>query len=1191
MANTSAATRTGTGTGGWWHLHPDHRRKMGRVAAFLSVLALCQFLAWAIPATRNAVDIAYYLPLHTLLETVSIVIAMMVFEVGWNSHRDTTAGNLALLATVFFAIACLDFSHTFSYGGMPDFITPNGPGKQLNFWIAARLLAAFALLMVTLRPWNRPFSKRIKWTLFGMLMGMVAALNWLVICYPRVLPDFFIIGEGLTPLKKNLEYVCIAMNLMAMWALWTKMRRPQTFNPALLFAAAAVMAMSEFYFTLYTTMTGAYNVLGHVYKVISYLLIYRAVVVDAIQRPYHELAQARTHLSHAVEASHQAGRLLQNTLDALPSLVAYWDCNLINRFANNAYIDYFGLTPESIKGKHLSNVLGPELYEKNLPMLEAVLRGETQSFERNIPTPDGSASTYTKAKYLPDVVDGKVQGFYAFVFDVTDIKATHDELSKLNSQLQQRTLEAESANAAKAIFLANMSHEIRTPMNAILGLLALLQNTELNARQRDYARKTQSAAQSLLGLLNDILDLSKVDADKMVLENEIFNFENLLRDIAVLLTATVGKKNIDVLFDIDPSLPHVVRGDAMRLRQILINLAGNAIKFTFTGQVVISMRKQLQTAHAVTIAFAVQDSGIGIDAKHQEHIFDAFSQAEGATTRRFGGTGLGLAISKRLVELMGGRIQVESQKDIGSTFQFSLEFPIIDFATDAEPVSRLPSAMLQRVLVVDDNPIAGDLIARMVRTGGGAADYSSSGAEALERLSVALAAAPTVFPYAVLCIDCEMPGMNGWELAQQIRAMAERLALPQPKITMVTASGRDILAQRSAQSHALTNGYVTKPTTQSMLFEAFAEALSSTSVPVPLASGRGNSRRLSGMRILVVEDNLINQQVAEELLSAEGAMVSLAANGQLGVDAVAAAAPQFDVVLMDIQMPVLDGYAATRAIRDDLQLRHLPIIAMRANAMSGDRAACLASGMNEHIGKPFDTATLVTLLVRITGFRAASTTLPEEQPAPPSQVAALPDIDGLELKLALARMSGSRALYLRTAQSFVSTLSTGHSDLIRFARAEDSHPFDMALHTLKGNAATLGLTALAQETRRLEHIRKQDQRLAPTSLALDTLKAHMEHSVGLLNNAIKVLENSLLTAPGTPTETGFVQADAVRVLGELESLLARSDMEALPLFAGARSTLAGLPDGLFEHIDSALQTLDFGAAYSVCRSARERLGR
>jgi len=571
---------------------------------------------------------------------------------------------------------------------------------------------------------------------------------------------------------------------------------------------------------------------------------------------------------------------------------------------------------------------------------------------------------------------------FAYIRDITQRKATQE-------QLVGAVNDAQAALLSKSQFLANMSHEIRTPMNAILGLLNLLQSTELTSRQRDYASKTELAAQSLLGLLNDILDFSKVEAGKMTLECEPFHIDKVMRNLAVVLAASVGTKDIEVLFDIDPELPSVVRGDPLRLQQVLINLGGNAVKFTTQGQVVLSLRQLAQTEHTVTVRFAVQDTGIGIAPEHQAHIFSGFSQAEGSTTRRFGGTGLGLAISKRLLELMGGEILVTSEQGVGSTFAFTLEMrkaePSTELQGDEPAQPAQASTLPQRALVVDDNPIALELTQLMVRSLGWSAEQAKSGKEAMDLLSAQCAMATAEFPYPVIYMDWKMPGMDGWEVTRQIRELAQHHQLPQPCIIMLTGHGRDMLAHRTPAEQEQIDGFLLKPATTSMLYEAWKDAQSGNT-GLRKHQGRSSTRQLSGKRILVVEDNLINQQVAEELLTLEGAIVSLAANGQLGVDAVAAAAPQFDVVLMDIQMPVLDGYGATRAIREELKLKDLPIIAMTANAMASDREACLAAGMNEHIGKPFDMAKLVSCLMRMTGTCADGVLSDTPEAALPSGV-------------------------------------------------------------------------------------------------------------------------------------------------------------------------------------------------------------
>ncbi|MBA3590215.1 CHASE domain-containing protein, partial [Methylibium sp.] len=557
---------------------------------------------------------------------------------------------------------------------------------------------------------------------------------------------------------------------------------------------------------------------------------------------------------------------------------------------------------------------------------------------------------------------GELLGYLGVAHDVT-------RRNEYEESLRHAMRQAEQASVAKSRFLANMSHEIRTPMNAILGMLALLQKTPLTARQLDYAGKTEGAARSLLGLLNDILDFSKVEAGKMALDPQPFRIDHLLRDLSVILSATVGDKDVEVLFDIDPSVPRSLLGDALRLQQVLINLAGNAVKFTSQGEVVIGLRVAERSEADVLLDICVRDTGIGIAPEHQARIFEGFSQAEASTTRRFGGSGLGLSISQRLVELMGGTLSVQSTPGLGSSFGFRLRVPVADSAdaAGAADAANAAGAALRsplRALIVDDNATARELLAGMAQSLGWQADMADSGEQALHLLQARAAAGAA---YEAVFVDWQMPGMDGWECSMRIRALAGG-ASPTPLLVMVTAHGREMLAQRSPQEQALLSGFLVKPVTASMLFDAVTDAKAARDGP-PAPHERQASRgtdRLAGLRILVVEDNANNRQVAQELLSDEGAIVSLANDGRQGVDAVLAAAPPFDAVLMDLQMPVMDGYAATASIRLHPRLAAVPIIAMTANAMASDREACLAAGMNDHIGKPFDLGHLVATLRRHT---------------------------------------------------------------------------------------------------------------------------------------------------------------------------------------------------------------------------------
>jgi PAS domain S-box-containing protein len=647
-----------------------------------------------------------------------------------------------------------------------------------------------------------------------------------------------------------------------------------------------------------------------------------------------------------------------------------WDWLDINTNAqwwSPSYYALMGYTPEELPASlaSFSSILHPDHVALcNQAAADAIAGIRDYDEEHMLMTKhQGYRWFRSRAKVFRDA-DGKAVRMAGSSQDIHDRKLAE-------AQLKEAVARAEQASIAKSQFVANMSHEIRTPMNAILGMLKLLQNTDLTTRQLDYTAKTEGAARSLLGLLNDILDFSKVEAGKMTLDPRPFRVDRLMRDLSVILSANMGAKNIEVLFDVDPALPKCLLGDDMRLQQVLINLGGNAIKFTSAGAVVLRLKVVERDADSVLVEFAMKDSGIGIAPENQAHIFSGFSQAEASTTRRYGGTGLGLAISSRMVGLLGGTLAVDSVLGEGSTFLFQLRLPIAEMempVVTGAAALPLPAMGSLQVLIVDDHEVARQVLSHIVEPMGWVVETAASAEIAIA--AVQRRATAQQAPFDVIFMDYQMPDMDGWEASQRIRKMAGGGATS--IVVMVTAHGRELLSGRSAEEHALINGFLVKPVTASMLFDAVMDARSAAAAAsqgynpaAPQAPAK--PKRLSGLRLLVVEDNKINQMVAKGLLAQEGADVTLADNGQLGVAAIAAATEPFDVVLMDVQMPVMDGYAATRMIRQDMAMTELPVIAMTANAMASDRAACLAAGMNDHIGKPFELDQLVAMLLRYGG--------------------------------------------------------------------------------------------------------------------------------------------------------------------------------------------------------------------------------
>lgn len=923
--------------------HPNYRQALRTISKLLLVLAAVQIIVRFSLMSLPQQGIAGYVPLHTLLETVAIVISSCVFSIGWSAYDQQRADNFTLLACVFLGVAVLDFLHIVSFRGMPAFITASDPEKALNFWLEARLLAALGLLAVSTGIWRQAPTTRLRWRLLAVVLLLVAIMTWLGLLHFRWLPRTFIPGTGLTPFKIGCEYVLILLYSAAAVIFLQKMHTVQSYDVVSLFTAACIMALSEMFFTLYDDVSDIYNLFGHIYKVIAYGFIYKSIFIDAIREPYRRLSESKN--------------LLQVIIDSVPirifwkdAALRYLGCNTI--FARDAGADSANevigkddtqlgwkdqaalyqsddrqvmlsntpklafeepqTTPEGKQiwlrtskvplydlSKRLTGVLGIyeditrhkqeeaelEKYHERLeervtersealreaeersrllleasanglygidkdgrftfinpagaqllgyladtliglpvhatvhhtradgsscppeecPLLSAMRSGQAARNDDDLfwradgqPLP---VATATQAMFK----DGRIIGAVVSFIDISQRKM-------LDAAREKALSEAERLTRAKSEFLANMSHEIRTPLNGVLGFAEIgYRNCDERSTARETFAKIMTSGKLLQAIINDILDLSKIEAGKLQFESIPIKLVDVVKETIELLKERTQAKGLALKVKKTDDFPVACLGDPLRMRQILINLLANAIKFTEQGSVTLSLARE-----GDYLKFQVADTGIGMNQEQVDRLFGAFEQADSSTTRKYGGTGLGLIITRRMVGMMGGEISVSSTPGEGSVFEISL------------PYQAAESSLLI------DEPVC-------------------------------------------------PPHLSG--------------------------------------------------------------------------------QRLAGLSILAAEDNEINQAVLMDMLTAEGARVVMVDNGAAAVERVLLdGATCYDLVLMDVQMPQMDGYQATRLILE--YAPGLPVVGQTANAFAEDKAQCLATGMVDHLAKPIAVDTLVAVILR-----------------------------------------------------------------------------------------------------------------------------------------------------------------------------------------------------------------------------------
>lgn len=753
--------------------------------------------------------------------------------------------------------------------------------------------------------------------------------------------------------------------------------------------------------------------------------------------------------------------------------------------------------------------------------------------------------------------DGAVGGYIGMMTDISELKVKEVEL-------QNALIRANAATEAKSLFLANMSHEIRTPMNAVIGMSYLALKTDLTKKQRDYVVKINTAASSLLGIINDILDFSKIESGKVEMESITFKLDQIISNSIELLVQTASDKNLEFIYHLSCEIPTHLIGDPLRLGQIITNLVSNAVKFTQSGEVCIDVVEETRIENQICLKFSVKDTGIGISAESQKSLFDAFTQSDSSTTREYGGTGLGLAICKKLVNMMRGDLWIESELNKGSKFNFTAWFEI-----DSNEVEQSEFIVKEvknlRTLIVDDNNTSREILQEYLEYMGFKAEVAKSGEQAI----LMLKQRDLDEPFDLLFVDWKMPHLDGVATVKKISKM--KTILNKPSVVLVTAYDKEEMIKHTKGIHV--DGFLTKPVTQSCLCDAIVTIFANNVKPTDSRKIVEYNYNIARTKILLAEDNSINQQIACELLEGQGVQVDIANNGIEALEMFLNNITGYDMILMDLQMPHMDGINATKRIRE--VSRELPIIAMTARTMNEEKERCFSIGMNDHISKPIDPDTMFSTIAKWKNREANTYEQIDIRSELSNYSQTSPAIHGLDMKLGLMRVGGNEKLYVKLLRQFSVEQKINIQEIIRNSQHENFKQLEHNVHLLKGVAGNIGATKLFEISGIVEKMVRNRFEISEIEPFIEQLSLEFEVvSDSILENNID--ENIELDSNGDS------DVDIKEVVYHLMHLLEMGDIKANQYFEKQQVILKKIMHkDIFEALVSKIGKFDFDDAVRI----------